>query len=690
MPPEPNKRLSHRLLALALGAALLVGLLSSLVQIAHQVQQIRQDIQRDGTQILAMFREPSSQALLDGDSGMARRVVEGLLQHPGVSQASLRDNRGNPLAAASQAVTDQPRSALSDRLFGRQYLFGVPLYGPPPLREQRGELSLTLDTHYQAAAFLDSARLSLLSSLARALLLGGLLYLLYRWQLTGPLQRLLADLERIDPDRPGTRQLQTPRGHEDDELGQWVERANRLLASVARHSARHREAENTLQRLSQVDQLTGLPNRVQLQEQLEQILVDAQGSLHRVAIFCLGLDDFKAVNERHGYQSGDQLLRATANRLRVQDCHFAALARMGSDQFALILIAFEHPGQAAELAQRLLDDLARPFLIGQQEIALRASLGIALFPEDGHSAEYLLQRAEQTMTLAKQQARSGYQFYVASVDQQMRQQRELEHDLRSALANGELEVHYQPQIAYTTQQVIGVEALLRWRHPQHGLVSPERFIPLAEQSGLILKIGDWVLEQACRQLSQWHAEGLHWLRMAVNLSTAQLCSPGLPQRVLELTRHYGLPARSLELEITETVLMGDIGSAARQLSNLREAQVLVAIDDFGTGYSSLNYLNTLPLDKIKIDKSFVRELGNDDADPSIIKAIIQLAHSLNIEVIAEGVENRAQEACLIAQGCSEGQGFLYSRPLPAAQIAHYIRHFEQRRKAQPSDLPARG
>ena len=688
MSSQPRKHLSHRLLALTLLAALLLGLLASLLQITIDAGKVRQGIRSDGDQVLAMFREPSLQAAATRDRLMAVQVVEGLLRHPGVSNASIRLQDGNLLASARQAGEPPARHWLTDRLFGREYVFGVRLQDSLPGRPPHGELSLTLDTHYQAARFLDSAWLTLLSSLAHALLLGLAMFLLYRWQLTLPLQRMIAHLTQIDPERPAARQLPAIRGHEHDELGLWVDTANQLLAAIARNQALRREAEHSLERMSQFDLLTGLPNRGLLQQQLEQIIIEARHGHQRVAIFCLGIDDFKAVNESYGYQSGDQLLMAVAQRLRSLEMQFNALARMGSDKFAMILVAFEQPYQAAELAQNLLDELARPFQIDQHEIVLRATLGITLYPEDGDSAEYLLQRAEQTMTLAKQQARNRYQFYIASVDLEIRQQRELEQELHLALQRGELELHYQPQHAYPDHRVVGVEALLRWRYPERGFISPERFIPLAEQNGLILKIGDWVLEQACQQLRVWHDRGLPWLRMAVNLSTSQLRNAVLPERILELTRRYGLPPRTLEVEVTETVLMEDVVSVAERLGKLREAQVLVAIDDFGTGYSSLNYLKSLPLDKIKIDRSFVCDLDADEDDANIVRAIIQLAHSLSIEVIAEGVENRAQEHYLIEHGCSEGQGFLYSRALPAEEAFRYIQNAERQHPPGASRTPA--
>ena len=290
------------------------------------------------------------------------------------------------------------------------------------------------------------------------------------------------------------------------------------------------------------------------------------------------------------------------------------------------------------------------------------------------------------MTLAKSRSRNRYQFYIASVDSEMRRRRELEKSLREALANNELHLVYQPQIDYSDHRVIGVEALLRWQHPQHGFVSPDIFIPLAEQNGTIVAIGEWVLDQACKQLREWHDQGFIDLRMAVNLSSVQLHHAELPRIVNNLLQVYRLPPRSLELEVTETGLMEDITTAAQHLLSLRRSGALIAIDDFGTGYSSLSYLKSLPLDKIKIDKSFVQDLLEDEDDATIVRAIIQLAKSLGMQVIAEGVETIEQEAYIVAQGCNEGQGYLYSKPLPPRELTLFLKQSRRLSAANSASL----
>jgi len=513
------------------------------------------------------------------------------------------------------------------------------------------------------------------------LAMGLVLYLVYHWLLTKPLSRIIEHLTSINPDRPSEHKIPQIKGHERNELGLWINTANQLLESIERNTHLRHKAESSLLRMAQYDFLTGLPNRQKLQEQLDKILIDAGRRQRRVAVLCVGLDDFKSINEQFTYQAGDKLLLALADRLRAHSGRLGALARLGGDQFALVQADIEQPYEAAELAQSILDDLEAEFALDSEQIRLRATIGITLFPEDGDSTEKLLQKAEQTMTLAKSRSRNRYQFYIASVDSEMRRRRELEKDLRDALSRNQFYLVYQPQISYRDHRVVGVEALIRWQHPEHGLVPPDLFIPLAEQNGTIIAIGEWVLDQACSQLREWHDQGFTDLRMAVNLSTVQLHHTELPRVVNNLMQIYRLPPRSLELEVTETGLMEDISTAAQHLLSLRRSGALIAIDDFGTGYSSLSYLKSLPLDKIKIDKSFVQDLLDDDDDATIVRAIIQLGKSLGMQVIAEGVETAEQEAYIISEGCHEGQGYHYSKPLPARELAAYLKQAERNNAA---------
>ncbi len=659
---ELKNSLSLKLLRVVLLSALIVGVVLSLAQIVFDVYKTRQAVANDAHRILGMFRDPSTQAVYSLDREMGMQVRVAAIGHPNEPM----------LAEKAREQADISTRWLTDPILGKEQNFTTQLVGRGPYSEYYGDLSITLDTAPYGESFVTNSVIIFISGVLRALAMGLVLYLVYHWLLTS-----------INPDRPSEHKLPMLKGNEKNELGLWINTANQLLSSIERNTTLRREAENSLLRMSQYDFLTGLPNRQQLQQQLDQILNDAGRLQRRVAVLCVGLDDFKSINEQFSYQTGDQLLLALSDRLRSHSGRLGALARLGGDQFALVQADIEQPYEAAELAQSVLDDLDNPFILDHQEVRLRATIGITLFPEDGDSTEKLLQKAEQTMTLAKSRSRNHYQFYIASVDSEMRRRRELEKDLREALALNQLHLVYQPQIDYRDHNVVGVEALLRWQHPTHGFVPPDLFIPLAEQNGTIIPIGEWILDQACRQLREWHDLGFTELRMAVNLSTVQLHHAELPRVVNNLMQVYRLPLRSLELEVTETGLMEDINTAAQHLLSLRRSGALIAIDDFGTGYSSLSYLKSLPLDKIKIDKSFVQDLLEDEDDATIVRAIIQLGKSLGMQVIAEGVETVEQEAYIIAQGCNEGQGYLYSKPLPARELTTYLK--QARRLSTPAN-----
>ncbi len=674
---ELKHSLSVKLLRVVLLSALIVGVVLSCAQIVFDIHKTRQAVANDANRVLDMFRDPSTQAVYSLDREMGMQVIEGLFQNDAVRMASIGHPNETMLAEKSRPLQQFPLRWMTDLILGQERTFTTQLVGKGQYSEYYGDLSITLDTATYGEDFIASSVIIFVSGVLRALALALVLYLIYHWLLTKPLSKIIEHLTQINPDRPSQHQIPLLKGHEKNELGVWVNTANQLLASIERNTHLRHEAENSLLRMAQYDFLTGLPNRQQFQEQLDKILVDAGRLQRRVAVLCVGLDDFKGINEQFNYQTGDKLLLALADRLRGHSGRLGALARLGGDQFALVQADIEQPYEAAELAQAVLDDLEAPFALDLEAIHLRATIGITLFPEDGDSTEKLLQKAEQTMTLAKSRSRNRYQFYIASVDSEMRRRRELEKDLREALGKNQLHMVYQPQISYRDHSVVGVEALLRWTHPEHGMVPPDQFIPLAEQNGTIIAIGEWVLDQSCKQLREWHDLGFTNLRMAVNLSTVQLHHNELPRVVNNFLQMYRLPPRSLELEVTETGLMEDISTAAQHLLSLRRSGALIAIDDFGTGYSSLSYLKSLPLDKIKIDKSFVQDLIQDDDDTTIVRAIIQLGKSLGMQVIAEGVETSAQEAYVVSEGCHEGQGYLYSKPLPARELLAYLRQADK-------------
>ena len=684
---ERRHSLSIKLLRLVLLWALLVGLILSLGQIAFDLRKERQQIDQTAEQILAMSQDPATQAVYSLDREMALQVIGGLFEHPAVRFASIGHPDETQLASRERPLIESPLRSVTDWLFGVEQHYSVALFGREPYNEYYGDLRIVLDTAPYGEDFLQSSLVILVSGILRAVAMALALYLLYHFLLTKPLAGIIDRISDINPDHPGKMHIPMLPGQERNELGLWINKANELLESIERNSNRRREAEANLLHMAQHDHLTGLPNRSMLQEQLSRILGDAGRRQRGVAVLCCGLDDFKEINEQFSYQSGDSLLVTVADRLRANSGRLGSLARLGGDQFALVQTGVSEPYEAAELAQTILDDLGRPFEIGDHTVSLRATIGITLFPDDGDNAEKLLQKAEQTMMLAKARSRNRYQFYIASLDSEMRVRRELDKELRGALERNEFHLVYQPQIAFDDHRVVGVEALVRWHHPERGLVPPDLFIPLAEQNGSIIEIGEWVLDQSCRQLRIWHDSGMTELRMAVNLSTVQLHHSELSRVVTNLIQRYKLPPRCLEMEVTETGLMEDISAAAGHLNSLKKAGVQIAIDDFGTGYSSLSYLRGLPLDKIKIDRSFVQDVLIDEDDATIVRAIIQLGRSLNMQVIAEGVESAEQEAYIITQGCNEGQGYYYSRPLSATAFTDWLHAYEgASNKARRSEL----
>lgn len=430
---DSRHSLSLKLLRVVLLAALAVGVVLSCAQIVFDAYKAKQAVSSDAQRILAMVRDPSTQAVYSLDREMAMQVLEGLFQHEAVRQASI-GHPGEPmLAEKSRPLLDLPTRWLTDPILGQERTFSIRLIGRPPYSEYYGDLKITLDTAPYGENFVTTSEIIFISGILRALAMGLVLFLVYHWMLTKPLSKIIEHLVSINPDRPSQHQLPLLKGHERNELGLWVTTANQLLASIESNSHLRREAEDNLLRISQYDFLTGLPNRQLLQQQLDQILDGAGRQQRRVAVLCLGLDDFKGINEQYTYQLGDQLLIALADRLRGHSARLGSLARLGGDQFALVQADIEQPYEAAELAQSILDGLEAPFEIDQHEVRLRATIGITLFPEDGETTEKLLQKAEQTMTLAKTRSRNRYQFYIASVDSEMRRRRELEKDLRDAL-----------------------------------------------------------------------------------------------------------------------------------------------------------------------------------------------------------------------------------------------------------------
>ncbi|HLG82427.1 MAG TPA: EAL domain-containing protein [Bradyrhizobium sp.] len=435
-----------------------------------------------------------------------------------------------------------------------------------------------------------------------------------------------------------------------------------------------RKAEARIAYMAHHDGLTNLPNRELYQERLKQALEAAQSTGKRVAVLGLDLDLFKNVNDSFGHPIGDRLLQQVADRLRAQVRGGNLAARLGGDEFAVILASDVSPKEISAFSARLISVLSAPYRIGDNEMVIGASIGIALSPGDGTTSEELMRNADMALYRAKEDGRGVHRFFEPEMDHQAQKRRELELDLRRAFANGEFELHYQPLVDIASDKISGFESLLRWRHPEKGMISPAEFIPVAEDIGLITAIGEWVLREACSEAVKWPAE----VKVAVNLSPVQFRSRNLVQVVISALANSGLSPKRLELEITESLFLAETEANLATLHQLRELGVSISMDDFGTGYSSLSYLRSFPFDKIKIDRSFVKDLAERSDCVAIVRAISGLGRSLNITTTAEGVETTDQLDWLRAEGCNEVQGFLFSGAKPAAEVEKLLSRFGAR------------
>ena len=482
---------------------------------------------------------------------------------------------------------------------------------------------------------------------------------------------------------PGTEQavlgtfavyFRTPRSPTPGEVGLIAR-----VTDIARIAIERSAAERRIQQLAHYDELTGLPNRLLFNQALEDALRETAHSAQPLALLFVDVDRFKNVNDTLGHDMGDRLLKEVAGRLRRCLRAGDVLARFGGDEFVVLLPELPYEGYAAGVAARLLAALTDPLRLGDQECHVTASIGVATCPQDGRDAQTLQKHADTALHRAKDQGRNSFCHYSPQGDVHSRERLTLEAHLRRALARGELDLHYQPKQAIAGGAITGMEALLRWRHAELGMVAPARFIPIAEETGLIVPIGEWVLRTACaRAAALRRDDGIEQPRVAVNLSARQFADQSLVPLVASVLTETGLRAECLELEITESLVMQNPEQAARLLAQLKEMGVQLAMDDFGTGYSSLAYLKRFPVDSIKIDRSFIQGLPGDEEDATITQAVIAMAHSLRLRTIAEGVETAEQLAFLERLGCDEIQGYYFSKPLPFGELQQFLSAHAQR------------
>jgi diguanylate cyclase (GGDEF)-like protein/PAS domain S-box-containing protein len=440
------------------------------------------------------------------------------------------------------------------------------------------------------------------------------------------------------------------------------------VIGLIRDITERKAAEQQIEYQAYHDALTGLANRRLFQEHLSLALALAQRRERMVAVLFLDLDHFKLVNDSLGHTVGDALLRQVAQRLKGAVREGDTVARVGGDEFTIVLQEVAHRSDAAVVANKVLEAIAAPLEVNGHRLYITTSIGITLFPEDGDDAETLLKNADAAMYRAKDEGRNTYQMSTQELSRSTHERMTLENGLHRAIEQGEFEIWYQPQVDLATMEVVGIEALLRWKHASRGIIRPAEFISVAEERGMIVVIGDWVIREACREVRRLHDAGRAGFRVAVNISARQFRDPNLLATIENAIAQSGIDPRCLELEITETVAMENVVLTMTTLAALRKTGVTIAIDDFGTGHSSLSYLKRFPIDALKIDRAFVQDLPDGFEDAAIVKSVIQLAQGLNLRVVAEGVETAAQLAFLRAHACHEVQGFYFSEPVPPAEL----------------------
>jgi diguanylate cyclase (GGDEF)-like protein len=679
-----ERRIGRRLTVFIIAFSSLITLVISAVQLGLEYRDLRNELDRtlDGVRL----HVPSlARSVWDFDDQKVQLTLDALAQLPHVARVTIRtagsDGKQWRAGGKNGPNTEIRRYELHHGVGGREKDVGML------------EVVASLDTIYQHV--IDRALSIVLGNAVKTFCVALFMVMLFRRLVTGRLEVLAGKVrQRVGDVAPAAPSAAAPAAvpAELDELEavDWVlDRATEELASsvtvmeqlnaeltrqiVEKDAAlrERRAAEEKIDYIALHDSLTGLPNQQLAAERFLHAKAFADRERSKVALLFIDLDGFKTINDSLGHAVGDGLILEVAQRLRDSVREIDTICRRGGDEFLAVLTDLADPDSTAPILVKQMERLLEPMEIAGHELHTSASIGVAIYPEDGHDFETLLKLAEIAMYRAKEAGRNTYRFFDAQMNVDAVEQLTLRNGLRRALEQGELVLHYQPQIDIRRHRVIGVEALIRWNHPEHGMIPPGRFIPIAEDSGLIVPISDWVLRQACRQAREWALAGMSELVVAVNLSAVHFTRGNLENSVIAALEESGLDPALLELELTESILISNTENVLATVKRLKQLGVKLSIDDFGTGYSSLSYLKRFEVDKLKIDQSFVRDLASDPEDAAIVRAIIQMADSLGLTTIAEGVEDDTTLAYLNAFGCDEAQGYFFARPMPAELLPDY-------------------
>lgn len=657
----------------ACSIVLLISIGSSLV---YEFDAFNRDSRSHLAALADILAADVSAALVFNESTEVNKTLKALEADPSIRQSFVLNSRGEIAGWYGKDLKQMPhdveeRLKLFKQEFARSPFHMSPTVSRPIMheKEQLGTILMELDSSILTHKLLVTCGIGTLIMLLS--LLGS--YLLARrlgQMITAPILSLSATMDEISRTKDyGLR----AKVNGVAELAHLAEGFNEMLNEISRRDEALLERQESLHRLANYDTLSKLPNRAMFGDRLAQALHRSERTAEKLAVLFIDLDNFKLVNDTHGHRIGDLLLEEVSRRLEQETRADDTLARLGGDEFIVFLQNIQSADNAIRVARKHLHNLQNAYQLEEKQLFISASIGIALYPEHGKTAEVIVKSADTAMYQAKEKGKNNIELFSHTLYSKVSERLSLQGDLRRALKDGEFVMYYQPRINLQTGQWSGVEALVRWQHPELGLISPLAFIPLAEETGLIMQLGEWVLREACRQLHRWHCEGIHLARISVNVSPVQFRRQNIVGLVKSAISDASLCTQALELEITESALMDNMEQAVSILQQLQHMGVNISIDDFGTGYSSLSHLRTLPVNILKIDRSFLLNAHELKEDAQILAAIIAMAHSLNLDIVAEGVECEKHQALLHAQGCREAQGFFYAGPMPADELADMLR-----------------
>jgi len=663
------KSLTWKQTNLVVFTALFFAIAIFIVEIALVVVSTKQQLTTTQQELLDSVEQPAANAVWALDDNLARQTLEGAIKVEHVGSAVIELDDGSMFVSVSNNKKNNSQTfiSLSNKLFDDLKEISRPLYRPfyfEGTQQQQliGTLTVFYDTQELTNTLFSQLRFSFFATLARALLLTLVLSVVFHRFLTQPIARISEAIDKIEPDSPDENLLPMSNAHKDDELGLVTSKFNQILIQFS-------QTQSKLRKMATRDPLTGLPNRTLL---LETIAVTIQRSrVHKrsFALMFIDLDRFKNINDSLGHALGDQFLARIARILERFVGDKGTVSRLGGDEFVILADTVHTPDQAADFVDKLLIQLNVPIQLNEHAIHPAASIGISIYPEDGNSAEDLIRHADIAMYSAKAAGSNQWAFFKQQMTERAAVRLRTEASLHDALKNNEFLLYFQPKLDLQTGKVIACEALIRWQKDGR-LISPVSFIPVAEETGIIIPIGRWVIEQSCKVLREWQKKYNYAIPIAINVASQQFADASLVPDIKQMALRYQIQPELLEIEITETSLMNDIELAIAKLEQLKSAGFGIAVDDFGTGYSSLSYLRHLPITTMKIDRCFVSDLPGDSA---IASTILMLGKQLNLTIVAEGIENEQQLDWLKENQCQVGQGFYFSQPLPQAEFeALYI------------------